>query len=184
MVHSVGSELIKRRERKGNADKVIIEVFLCVSLRSLRLSHPVKMTMSEPAYLSALLMEIEARLRRSGATDAHFQAILDRVLDHFACSAGTIHSLAPQSQMLHLRARRNIPDGLLPRIQEIPIGKGMAGLAAERRQPVQVCNLQTDTSGAARPGAKETGMEGCIAVPLLAGDQLVGVLGIAKPTAS
>lgn len=26
-------------------------------------------------------------------------------------------------------------------------------------------------------------MEGCIAVPLLAGDQLVGVLGVAKPTA-
>jgi putative methionine-R-sulfoxide reductase with GAF domain len=85
--------------------------------------------------------------------------------------------------MLHLRARRNIPDELLPRIQKIPVGKGMAGLAAERRQPVQVCNLQTDASGAARPGAKETGMEGCIAVPILADDQVVGVLGVAKPTA-
>jgi signal transduction protein with GAF and PtsI domain len=139
--------------------------------------------MSETAYLSALLTEIEARLKRSGATEADFQAILDQVLDHFACTAGTIHSLASQSQMLHLRARRNIPDELLPRIQKIPIGKGMAGLAAERRQPVQVCNLQTDASGAARPGAKETGMEGCIAVPILAGDQVLGVLGVAKPTA-
>ena len=139
--------------------------------------------MSETAYLSALLTEIEARLKRAGATDAHYQAILDQVLNHFACTAGTIHSLGPQSQMLHLRARRNIPDELLPRVQKIPVGKGMAGLAAERRQPVQVCNLQTDESGAARPGAKETGMEGCIAVPILAGDQLVGVLGVAKPTA-
>ena len=139
--------------------------------------------MSETAYLSALLIEIEARLKRTGATDAHFQAILDQILNHFACTAGTIHSLVPQAQMLHLRARRNIPDELLPRIQKIPIGKGLAGLAAERRQPVQVCNLQTDDSGAARPAAKETGMEGCIAVPILAGDQLIGVLGIAKPTA-
>ncbi len=71
----------------------------------------------------------------------------------------------------------------MPRIQKIPIGKGLAGLAAERRQPVQVCNLQTDASGAARPGAKETGMEGCIALPILSGDQVVGVLGVAKPTA-
>ena len=122
-------------------------------------------------------------MKRTGATDAHYHAILDQVLNHFACTAGTIHSLGPQSQMLHLRARRNIPDELLPRIQKIPVGKGMAGLAAERRQPVQVCNLQTDESGAARPGAKETGMEGCIAVPILAGDQVLGVLGVAKPTA-
>ena len=139
--------------------------------------------MSETAYLSALLTEIEARLKRAGATDAHYQAILDQVLNHFACTAGTIHSLGPQSQMLHLRARRNIPDELLPRIQKIPVGKGMAGLAAERRQPVQVCNLQTDASGAARPAAKETGMEGCIALPILVGDQVLGVLGVAKPTA-
>jgi signal transduction protein with GAF and PtsI domain len=139
--------------------------------------------MSETAYLSDLLREIEALPKPAGATDAHYQTILDRVLDHFACTAGTIHGLGQQPQMLHLRARRNIPDGLLSRIQKIPIGKGLAGLAAERRQPVQVCNLQTDDSGAARPAAKETGMEGCIAVPILAGDQLLGVLGIAKPTA-
>jgi signal transduction protein with GAF and PtsI domain len=139
--------------------------------------------MSEVAHLSDLLTEIETLLKRDGVTDAHYQTILDQVLTRFACTAGTIHSLGPQSQMLHLRARRNIPDQLLPRIQEIPIGKGMAGLAAERRRPVQVCNLQTDTSGVAKPGARETGMEGCIAVPMLSGDQLVGVLGIAKLTA-
>lgn len=139
--------------------------------------------MSETAYLSALLTELEARIKRAGATDAHFQVILDEILKHFTCTAGTIHSLGSQSQMLLLRARRNIADELLPRIQQIPIGKGLAGLAAQRRQPVQVCNLQTDASGAARPGAKETGMEGCIAVPILAGDQVLGVLGVAKPTA-
>jgi signal transduction protein with GAF and PtsI domain len=139
--------------------------------------------MSEAAYYSDLLTEIEAWLKRAEATDAHYQAILDRILKDFACVAGTIHSVAPQSKVLHLRASRKIPDGILPRIQQIPIGKGLAGLAAERRQPVQVCNLQTDASGTARPGARETGMEGCIAMPILAGDEVVGVLGIAKPTA-
>jgi signal transduction protein with GAF and PtsI domain len=58
----------------------------------------------------------------------------------------------------------------------------MAGLAAERGEPVQVCNLQTDTSGVAKPGAKETGMEGSIALPIRFEGRMLGVLGVAKPT--
>ena len=69
----------------------------------------------------------------------------------------------------------------MDRIESIPIGKGMAGLAAERREPVQLCNLQTDTSGQAKPAARKTGMEGSIALPILVGDELRGVLGVAKP---
>ena len=72
---------------------------------------------------------------------------------------------------------------LLDKVSKIPIGKGMAGLAAERQKPVQVCNLQTDESGFAKPGAKETKMEGSIAVPMLVGDKLCGTLGVAKPIA-
>jgi L-methionine (R)-S-oxide reductase len=129
------------------------------------------------------LEDLEIRLNQSGATDADLNAVLDQVMDSMSCAVGTIHRLDSHSQMLRLCAGRNIPDGLLPRIQQIPVGKGMAGLAVERRQPVQVCNLQTDTSGVAKPGAKETGMEGSIAVPILAGDRVVGVLGVAKPSA-
>jgi signal transduction protein with GAF and PtsI domain len=87
------------------------------------------------------------------------------------------------SGMLKLRAHRGLPEALLARVQLIPIGKGMAGLAAERREPVQVCNLQTDTSGAAKPAAKETGMEGSLAVPMLLDERVRGVLGVAKPVA-
>ncbi|MEQ1631034.1 MAG: GAF domain-containing protein, partial [Planctomycetota bacterium] len=62
-------------------------------------------------------------------------------------------------------------------------GKGMAGIAAERREPVQVCNLQTDASGVVREGAKLTRMEGSLAAPMLDGERLCGVLGVAKPVA-
>jgi L-methionine (R)-S-oxide reductase len=62
----------------------------------------------------------------------------------------------------------------------VPIGKGIAGLAAERREPIALCNLQTDNSGQARPAAKSTGMEGSLAVPMLVGGELRGVLGVAK----
>jgi putative methionine-R-sulfoxide reductase with GAF domain len=137
--------------------------------------------MSETDAPHPLLDEIEDCLARDGATDASLHDVLDRVLRHFGGAVGTIHRLDPSSGLLQLRAQRGLPEMLLPRTQLIPIGKGMAGLAAERRQPVQVCNLQADTCGVAKPGARETRMEGSIAVPMLVADRLHGVLGVGKP---
>lgn len=112
-----------------------------------------------------------------------WQGLLNEILTAFECSTGTIHTLDASTGLLTIRAQRGIPDFLLPKMSIIPIGKGMAGIAAERREPVQICNLQTDESGVARPSAKETQVEGSIAVPLLLAGELYGVLGIAKPTA-
>ena len=41
-----------------------------------------------------------------------------------------------------------------------------------------ICNLQTDTSGVAKPGAKQTGVGGALCVPIRRGDVLVGTFGI------
>ena len=60
------------------------------------------------------------------------------------------------------------------------MGKGIAGVAAERLAPVEMCNLQTDTSGVAKPGAKQTQVQGTLAVPVLDGGRLCGTLGIGK----
>jgi signal transduction protein with GAF and PtsI domain len=137
----------------------------------------------DPASRHPLLNDLEGLLNREGPLDVRLLTVLDRLLAHFGCAVGTIHRLDPGSGLLQLQAQRGLPDMLRPRVDRIPLGKGMAGLAAERRQPVQVCNLQTDTSGVAKPAAKETRMEGSIALPILDGDALRGVLGVAKPTA-
>ena len=65
-------------------------------------------------------------------------------------------------------------------IQRIPVGKGMAGFAVARGEPVDACNIQTDTSGDVRPGAKATGMEGAIVVPVFDGARVIGALGVAN----
>lgn len=127
--------------------------------------------------------EVERLLEKEGVTAAGLHAILDRVLRHFGCAVGTIHRLDPEAGLLRLQAQRGIPEKLRTNVDCIPLGKGMAGLAAERRQPVQVCNLQTDASGVAQPAAKETRMEGSIAVPMLVAGAVRGVLGVAKPVA-
>ena len=129
----------------------------------------------------ALLGEIRALLEKGGNDNASMQAVLEKLLEAFACPVGTIHALDAQSGMLKLRARRGIPDIILDKVMMIEIGKGMAGIAAERMQPVQVCNLQTDVSGVAKPGAKETRMEGSISVPMILNGKLRGTLGVAKP---
>lgn len=82
--------------------------------------------------------------------------------------------------LLQLKAYSGLPEFLIPKMQQIPIGKGMAGIAAERREPVEMCNLQTDNNGTARPAAKESKVEGSIAVPMMWNNFLYGTLGIGK----
>ena len=128
-----------------------------------------------------LIDEIRSLLDEGGGDDSTLQAVLAKVLEAFQCPVGTIHSLDADSGMLKLRALSGIPPSILDKVRVIPIGKGMAGIAAERKQPVQVCNLQTDSSGVAKPGAKDTKMEGSISVPMLLQGNLRGTLGVAKP---
>ena len=108
------------------------------------------------------------------------QERLESIVREFNADSGTIHLMGEDDQ-LHLAASYQIPQVVLDRVLIVPIGKGMAGLAAERRQPVTACNIQTDTSGDVRPGAKLTGMEGAIALPMLDDTGKVGgVLGVAN----
>ena len=117
-----------------------------------------------------------------GAPRESLSEVLDLLLRHLDCTTGTVHLLDDSSGMLQLAAQRGIPEMVLDKIKVIPVGKGMAGIAAERREPVQVCNLQTDSSGVVRPGARDTKMEGSVAAPMLSADgTLKGTLGVAKP---
>jgi L-methionine (R)-S-oxide reductase len=105
---------------------------------------------------------------------------LARILSHFAADSGTIHLLGDDG-VLHLRAAsRGIPPLVLETVRRVPIGKGMAGLAVERKQAISACNIQTDASGDVRPGARATGLQGSIVVPILRDDVAVGALGIAN----
>jgi len=112
--------------------------------------------------------------------DINWQELLETIISAFDCTTGTIHTLDNTNNLLMLQSQLGIPDFLLPKMSSIPIGKGMAGIAAERKTPVEMCNLQTDDSGVARPAAKETKVEGSIAIPMLLEGKLYGTLGIAK----
>ena len=109
-----------------------------------------------------------------------WEGVLARVLEHFAADSGTIHLLEGDGDLHLAAASAGIPQVVLDTVRVVPVGKGMAGLAVERRQPVNACNLQTDASGDVRPGARATGLQGSIVVPMLRGEEAVGALGIAN----
>ena len=116
----------------------------------------------------------------NSTTDLNWAEFLSRTIAEFGCTTGTLHRLDPADRHLKLVAHQGIPEALMPIIQSIPVGKGIAGTAAQRLEPVEICNLQTDTSGVAKPGAKQTHVQGSLAVPVLDGERLCGTLGIGK----
>ena len=107
-------------------------------------------------------------------------AALNATVQHFSAETGTLHLIKDDGNLHLAAASETMPATVLDTIRVIPVGKGMAGLAAERREPVTACNIQTDESGDVRPGAKETGMEGAIVVPVMKGSKATGALGIAN----
>lgn len=103
---------------------------------------------------------------------------LAAVVRRFGADSGTVHFLGADG-LLHLAAATpGLPEAVLATIATIPVGKGMAGLAVERRAPVDACNIQTDQSGDVRPGARATGLSGALVVPILRDGEAVGALGI------
>ena len=103
---------------------------------------------------------------------------LRETLAKFNSETGTIHKLHEPTQLLRLVAQVGLPPQLLDVVTIIPVGKGIAGQVVAQNKPVTICNLQTDTSGVAKPGAKQTGVGGAVCVPICDGNKIIGTFGI------
>jgi L-methionine (R)-S-oxide reductase len=106
------------------------------------------------------------------------QKFLESLLDRLGAVAGTVHE--QRGDDLYLTAARNIPPPVVAIVAHVAHGKGMAGVAQVKKQPVQTCNLQTDNSGTIKPGAKAVDAKAAIALPVLRDDgEVRAVVGIA-----
>jgi len=106
------------------------------------------------------------------------QSWLTELLQTTGAIAGTVH--LHERGGLRLAAAVNIPAPVQEVVAWVPSGKGMAGLALERGEPVQTCNLQEDRSGAVKPGAKAVNAQAAVAFPVRddAGS-IIAVVGVA-----
>ena len=124
--------------------------------------------------MNNFLKQIESQLQ----TQAPLETVLQAVLKQFSSETGTIHRLDTQAQLLHLVAQVGLPPHMLAIVKTIPVGKGIAGQVIAENRPVTICNLQTDTSGVAKPGAKQTGVGGALCVPIRRDGNMIGTFGI------
>ena len=121
-------------------------------------------------------------IQREMNDNFEWSKFLSGILETFGCQTGTIHRTAEDGVTLTLVCQIGVPEMLMDKISIIPFGKGIAGAAAARREPVELCNLQQDLGGVAKPDAQQTGVAGSIALPIFASDslQVIGTLGIGK----
>jgi L-methionine (R)-S-oxide reductase len=105
------------------------------------------------------------------------QSQLEEIVREFGADSGSIHLI--EGGVLILKAHAGIPPQVIDIVSRVPIGKGMAGLAAERNEPVSSCNIQSDETGNVKAGARQTGVGGAIVVPIRdSRGEAVGALGI------
>jgi L-methionine (R)-S-oxide reductase len=96
--------------------------------------------------------------------DEAVQSWLTAFLREAGAVAGTVH--LHENGGLRLAACQNIPEKVQEIVAWVPSGKGMAGLALERGEPIQTCNLQEDRSGAVKPGARAVDARAAVAIPV------------------
>jgi len=97
-------------------------------------------------------------------SNAFHQEWLELFLAELGAVAGSVHE--QRDEDLYLTAAHRLPPPVIAAVAHVPRGKGMAGAAQVERAPVQTCNLQTDTSGNIKPGAKAVNAQAAIAVPV------------------
>jgi GAF domain-containing protein len=128
--------------------------------------------------MSEFLARIENLLRQKCDYPELLREALQLTLAELRAETGTIHRLDQAKQLLHLVTQIGLPPFMLDIVNTIPVGKGIAGETVVRGGPVTMCNLQTDTSGVAKPGAKQTGVGGALCVPIRRGETIVGTIGV------
>ena len=128
--------------------------------------------------MNDFIAQVASLLKSEREGEAVLQKSLHLVLARLHSETGTIHRLDKEKQLLHLVAQVGLPPFMLDVVKTIPVGKGIAGETVVRGGPVTMCNLQTDTSGVAKPGARQTGVGGALCVPIRNGDRVIGTIGV------
>ncbi len=119
---------------------------------------------------------------------ANHELVLDRVLalileetvTSLDASAGIVSLSDPDTQMLSWGASLGLSDEFVDQYRRTParMGEGLAGTIAQTREPVFIPEDVSNDPRLARPMARREGLDSYIGVPILAADQVIGVMSI------
>ena len=94
-------------------------------------------------------------------------------------SVGSVHlaGLAGEGDIA-LVAAHNLPPAVQNGTSVIPLGKGMAGTAAQRQEAVAILDFQSDTTGVAVKAGRAAGSRGSLTLPVFAPDDATRVVAV------
>ncbi len=132
----------------------------------------------ERAQIAALGADVGAALTRGESLEEMLQQCCEAIVGHLHAAFARIWTLNERDDMLELRASAGMYVHLDGPHGRVPVGKFKIGLIARERKP----HLTNQVVGDARVGdqewAKREGMVAFAGYPLLARDQLVGVVAM------
>jgi len=106
-----------------------------------------------------------------------FDSITKLCCDAFGCDQASLMLLDPNTDTLEVRAvsGKNIPEGVLGARQ--PVGKGIAGYVAQKREPLLLKHRDTQAD---IPGLelRKKDLSAAMVVPVILRDELVGVINV------
>jgi PAS domain S-box-containing protein len=112
--------------------------------------------------------------------DTVLRLILDQTVQAQGASAGMIFLNDPASGTLGWGASIGLSEAFVREFQESPIrlGEGLTGTIAQERRPIFIAKDSSCDPRIARPVIQQEGLNSFIGVPLLADDEVVGVMNI------
>ncbi|HEX5727775.1 MAG TPA: GAF domain-containing protein [Longimicrobiaceae bacterium] len=132
----------------------------------------------ERARHAALDAAVSAALTAGGPLGEALQRCVQAVVDHLGAAFARVWTLEPGADVLVLRASAGMYTHLDGAHSRVPVGALKIGLIAEERRPHLTNDVPSDPRVSDRDWARREGMVSFAGYPLVADDELVGVLAL------
>jgi signal transduction histidine kinase len=191
----IGAIAIYRREVRPFADKQIelVKTFAdqaVIAIENVRLFEELQQRTRDLARSVEELKALGEVGRAVGSSldlTTVLTTIVSRAVQLSGTDAGAIYEYDDKTGEFHLRATRNLDEGIVEALRATPLrfGEGVVGRVAETRQPVQISDIADEGAyqSRLRDVLVSAGYRALLAVPLLREEQLVGGL-VVNRTAS
>ena len=127
---------------------------------------------------AAFAAVVGTAINRSGTLAQNLQACAEAMVQYLDAAFARIWTLNESEQMLELQASAGMYTHLDGPHGRVPVGKFKIGLIAQERKPHLTNDVMSDPRVGNQEWAKREGMVAFAGYPLLAGDQVVGVMAM------
>lgn len=163
------------RDKQGN----IIETVMIV--RDITEVKGIEQRVKEATRNLLALNAIADTVSQSLDLDMILNSALDKVLELMKGDTGGILLLDTETQTLSYRVYRGLSEEFVKGVAGLKLGEGIAGLAAQKREPIYVDNISEDPR-VTRSVVVTEGLRAFASVPLISKGKVLGVMNITSHT--